>query len=416
MAPTPFTIDVPQERLAWIRQRIADYEWFEEPVDSDRDGVWAYGANKSFMQDLARYWLNEYDWRKQEAAMNRFDHFTAPCDGRDGTISVIDGDKLNIRTRIASKPGRGPMRFSQDGRWGAVVNPSENEVMIIDASKDEIAHSVKVGSVPYQVSFTRSFAYVRSLGTAQVGLIPVSELDEKELPPVTYIPAAQNPPGAAAKISIADSVVPSVKEAAAYIVNQAEGTVHYYMEGMGAPMGAFRNYGHQARAIETVDRSLQEVSPGVYTGQVKIPVEGSYDIAFMMDTPRFLHCFGAEVQPNPEHKSTLAKMSVEFGKDGARIPIGVPSPVRFKLSETSDGSPLLGVADMTVLYYRSDGRNRAVVPARQLEDGRYEAMITVHDTSTYYVFVGSRSKELKYTDLPFLTVIGEQPKAAGGKQ
>jgi len=88
MAPKPFTIDVPQERLDWIRQRIADYEWFEEPVDSDRDGVWAYGANKSFMQDLARYWLDEYDWRKQEAAMNRFDHFTAPCEGRDGTIDI----------------------------------------------------------------------------------------------------------------------------------------------------------------------------------------------------------------------------------------------------------------------------------------------------------------------------------------
>ena len=34
------------------------------------------------------------------------------------------------------------------------------------------------------------------------------------------------------------SIVPSVKQgAAAYIVNQAEGTVSYYMEGMGAPMG-----------------------------------------------------------------------------------------------------------------------------------------------------------------------------------
>ena len=103
------------------------------------------------------------------------------------------------------------------------------------------------------------------------------------MPPVTYIPAGQRPPGVAAEISIADSIVPSVKEgAAAYIVNQAEGTVHYYMEGMGAPMGAFRNYGHEARAIAIVDRSLAERAPGVYTGRVKIPVEGTYDVAFMV--------------------------------------------------------------------------------------------------------------------------------------
>ncbi len=88
MTVTPFKIDVPDTEIDRIKQRIRDYEWFEEPTDSDRDGTWAYGANKSFMRDLCDYWLNEYDWRKQEAWMNRFDHFKAPCDGRDGPIDI----------------------------------------------------------------------------------------------------------------------------------------------------------------------------------------------------------------------------------------------------------------------------------------------------------------------------------------
>jgi len=88
MTVTPFEIAVPYAEIDRIKTRIRDYEWFEEPTDSDRDGVWAYGANKSFMQDLCDYWLNKYDWRMQEAWMNRFDHFKAPCEGRDGTLDI----------------------------------------------------------------------------------------------------------------------------------------------------------------------------------------------------------------------------------------------------------------------------------------------------------------------------------------
>jgi hypothetical protein len=275
-----------------------------------------------------------------------------------------------------------------------------------------LAHTISIGKQPYQVTFTRSFGYIRSLGTQDVGLIPLSELDESSMPPVTYIPAGQNPPGIAAEISIADSMVPSVKQAAAYIVNQADGTVHYYMEGMAAPMGAFRNYGHQARAIEIVDRSLSERAPGVYSGQVKIPVEGTYDIAFMMDTPRFLNCFSTQVEPNPEYKTTSAKMAVEYLVPDRRINVGSSVNVKFRLHNPRTGLPASDIPDMTVLYYRSDGRGRTLVPAKAMGDGVYEAQVKIDRLATYYVFVGSRSEDLKYNDLPFLSLMGTPaPKA-----
>ena len=91
------------------------------------------------------------------------------ADGKTGEITVVDVDKLDIRSRIKSKPGLGPMRFSQDGRWGLVVNPIENKVFAIDASKDQLAHTITVGKQPYQVNFTRNFGYIRSLGTQDVG-------------------------------------------------------------------------------------------------------------------------------------------------------------------------------------------------------------------------------------------------------
>lgn len=334
-------------------------------------------------------------------------------DAEAGTVAVVDPAALEIRARIEVGPGLGPLRFSQDGRWGLVVNPAANTVVVIDAATNRVAHRIPVGEKPYQVSFTQSFAYVRALGSPEVGLIPMSEFEGSKTPPVTFIPAGQGMPGAAAEISIADSIVPSVKHAAVYIVNQAEGTVHYYMEGMAAPMGAFRNYGHETRAIEIVDRSLGEWSPGVYAGRVRPPVEGTYNIAFMMDAPRFVHCFSAKVEPNPKSQAAAAAMAVEYQVADRRVPAGSSTKVKFKLTEPATGKPRENVTDVTVMYYGLDGRGRTVVPARPLGKGLYEADVKVERVTTYYVFVGSRSLRLNYTDLPFLSLMGTPAPVSG---
>ncbi len=342
------------------------------------------------------------------------------ADGKAGTITVLDSEKLEVRSRLEAEPGLGPMRFSQDGRWGVVVNPVQDKVVIIDAADNRLAHTVKVGSKPYQVNFTRQYAYIRSLGSEQVALIAVPAMAEAGTPPVQYFPAGQGAPGRAAEISIADSIIPSAKEAASYVVNQAEGTVYYYMEGMTAPMGAFRNYGHEARAIEIVDRSLAEREPGVYAGRVKIPIEGIYDVAFMMDTPRFLHCFTASVEPNPEVRLTKAKMGIEYQLAKRQIPVGESTKVQFRLTDPVNGLPRSDIPDVTVLYYTASGGGRTVVPATSLGDGRYEAEVKLSQVTTYYVFVGSQSEKLGYSDLPFASLMGMpaqvQAPAAGGKQ
>lgn len=323
----------------------------------------------------------------------------------EGAITVIDVESLEIRGKVRAEPGIGPMRFERTGRWGIVVNTVEDSVFILDASTNSLPHRVKVGKQPYEVNFTTSFAYVRSLGTQDVGLIPLSELDEISTPPVTYIPAGQRPPGTAAEISMADSIVPSVKQAAAaYIVNQAEGTVSYYMEGMGAPMGSFRNYGHETRAITIIDRSLSEQEPGVYRGRVKIPVEGTYDVAFMMDTPQFLHCFTAAVVPDPNQPEQVG-LEVEYLYNNRTITIGKPTTISFRLVNAGNKLPADGLQDVSVLYYRSDGRGRATVPATSVGDGVYEAIVTVQAPATYYLQVAAPSRELDYSDVPFVSVV-----------
>ncbi len=75
----PFQIEVPDETLELIRSQVASYAWHEMPDD----GGWAYGTNLNYMKELCAYWLDEFDWRAQEAAINRFPQFIAPIDAID---------------------------------------------------------------------------------------------------------------------------------------------------------------------------------------------------------------------------------------------------------------------------------------------------------------------------------------------
>jgi microsomal epoxide hydrolase len=79
----PFKIDVPKKMLDAIRAKVRDYDWHEMPRGEGLEGSWAYGANLDFMRALCTYWVDGYDWRKWEAALNAFPQFTAPVEDLD---------------------------------------------------------------------------------------------------------------------------------------------------------------------------------------------------------------------------------------------------------------------------------------------------------------------------------------------
>ena len=74
-----FSIDIAEEQIDDLRRRIAATRWPErETVEDDSQGV-----PLAMMQDLARYWLTEYDWRKCEARLNAVPNFITEIDGLD---------------------------------------------------------------------------------------------------------------------------------------------------------------------------------------------------------------------------------------------------------------------------------------------------------------------------------------------
>jgi Epoxide hydrolase N terminus len=75
----PFQVDIPDEDLVELRRRIEATRWPErETVDDDSQGV-PLGT----MQELARYWATDYDWRKVEARLNALPQFMTEIDGLD---------------------------------------------------------------------------------------------------------------------------------------------------------------------------------------------------------------------------------------------------------------------------------------------------------------------------------------------
>jgi pimeloyl-ACP methyl ester carboxylesterase len=75
----PFRVGMPEEALSDLRQRIAATRWPErETVAGDSQGV-----RLAVMQELARYWGSDYDWRKCEARLNDLPHFMTEIDGLD---------------------------------------------------------------------------------------------------------------------------------------------------------------------------------------------------------------------------------------------------------------------------------------------------------------------------------------------
>src|SRR5436309_1431266 len=75
----PFTYEATEADLEDLRARIAATRFPEkETVEDDSQGV-----PLSVMQDLARYWATEYDWRKCEARLNAVPNFVTEIDGLD---------------------------------------------------------------------------------------------------------------------------------------------------------------------------------------------------------------------------------------------------------------------------------------------------------------------------------------------
>ena len=72
----PFQVEFPPEEIDELRRRIAATRWPSKELVKDR----SQGVQLAAMQELARYWTAEYDWRRCEARLNALPQFSTEID------------------------------------------------------------------------------------------------------------------------------------------------------------------------------------------------------------------------------------------------------------------------------------------------------------------------------------------------
>jgi pimeloyl-ACP methyl ester carboxylesterase len=84
----PFEVHVPEEQLADLRRRVAASRWPSRELVTDRE----QGVQLATMQELARYWATDHDWRRCEARLNALPQFMTQIDG-------VDVHFIHVRSR-----------------------------------------------------------------------------------------------------------------------------------------------------------------------------------------------------------------------------------------------------------------------------------------------------------------------------
>ncbi|MGO9779842.1 MAG: epoxide hydrolase family protein [Streptosporangiaceae bacterium] len=125
----PFAIpEVPETELEALRARIVATRWPDrETVADDSQGV-----PLAMLQELARYWATEYDWRKCEAKLNALPHFTTEIDGLDIHFIHVRSDHEAALPLIVTHGWPGSI-IEQLKVIGPLTNPSAHGAAASDA-------------------------------------------------------------------------------------------------------------------------------------------------------------------------------------------------------------------------------------------------------------------------------------------
>jgi pimeloyl-ACP methyl ester carboxylesterase len=117
----PYRINIPEEQLVDLRRRVAATRWPDKETVTDE----SQGLPLATIQDLARYWQTNYDWRKVEAKLNALPQFMTEIDGLD--IHFI---------HVRSKHDNAMPLIVTHGWPGSVIE----QLKIIDPLSDPTAH------------------------------------------------------------------------------------------------------------------------------------------------------------------------------------------------------------------------------------------------------------------------------------
>ena len=126
------------------------------------------------------------------------------------------------------------------------------------------------------------------------------------------------------------------------------------------------------------------------------------DVAFFLDSPRIVQCFQAAAESNPEIRTVRPGLTLEYLVEDRVVPAGDNVSLRFRLADPVTGLGKAGLNDVTLISFRTPGRDRRQTVARDAEDGVYEAKVNFPAPGVYYVYVTVPSLKIDFRDFVHL--------------
>ncbi len=128
-----FEVAIPESELETLRQKLATTRW----PDAETCDGWNQGMPLAYTQEIARYWLEAYDWRRFERKLNGWTQFT----------TTIDNIDIHFIHRRSPEPDALPLIISH-GWPGSVAEFHK----VIDALADPAAHGGDAGDAFHVVA------------------------------------------------------------------------------------------------------------------------------------------------------------------------------------------------------------------------------------------------------------------------
>lgn len=322
----------------------------------------------------------------------------------EGGIVVVN-TRGTIVAHITASPGIRQIRAAPGGRWIFAVSPSKEQLHIIDASSNRLVQTGVIHGGPDQVTFSSTLAYVRLRSDATVMMVPLDRIGSQNAPlPLVDVTGGTLPFSQGSRLTPADSIVRVPGSNAVLMANPADRAVYYYQEGMAAPMGQFQNYGHEPRAVMTVDRSLEEESPGLYQTVGRVPEAGVYDVVFFLDSPRVVHCFEFEAS-SASGEPANPRAIVVLSASGKNLQTGQTARLRFQVVDGDTRDPIRNLRDLRALVFEQPGIWQSRQSLIESSPGIYETEFTPPSSGVYQAYFESPSLGLRFNSPHVVTFI-----------
>ncbi|HYI12300.1 MAG TPA: hypothetical protein VEK57_24820 [Thermoanaerobaculia bacterium] len=325
----------------------------------------------------------------------------------DGTVTAIDPKKRKAVAHLKTEPGLERIRFAPGGRYGFTLNPARGLMHIIDVVSNRVIQTGELEGGPFEITFTETLAYVRRRESEIVLMVPLSDIGNPgRRISVAEFPSGDHTFGKKVRTTIADGIVATPGSGAVLVANPADDHVYFYKEGMAAPSGHFKNYGHDPQAVLVLDRSLREQTPGAFTANTTLPAAGTYDVAVFLNAPRAIACFRVEVAENPDlpNRRPRIPLRVEHLTPARGITVGQRTPIEVRLTDVKSHEPARTLPDAGMLIIQAGGTWSDRQPLAAVADGRYTGGFTAPVPGVYYIYVEVPSVGLRASNPQFLVL------------